>query len=386
MESSLSFSFQTSELAEKLKQTSDETLTGYWQINIAERPGSSNVNAFYIALLRGKIIFSGTEKLSLASFFKILQRYIPRLRSPQAKEILKSIQEQALNKFSLEMQKNKLLSQDEVIKALQSNIVSDLDIYLFKSSGKAFFIPEAELVVNAPIQGFEINALISEAAKRKAQWNQLEKYISSLDCKLVFKVDAAQSLPEDKKQQLEKMLAGGKTLEKLAHDLGKDALEVAKLFLAWIDKGVIQVIKTQNSAASANTKKEIFIVDDSPIVIQQFQHLVTKWGYQVNYSSDAESAVGKMANCNPTAIFLDINMPGLTGFDLIKLIRREPKLASTPVVLLTAEKTVANQWRAQWANCKFLAKPRTPEESQKFPSELKSLLEEMTSAPQAAPV
>jgi CheY-like chemotaxis protein len=386
MESSLSFSFQTSELAEKLKQTSDETLTGYWQINIAERPGSSNVNAFYIALLRGKIVFSGTEKLSLASFFKILQRYVPRLRSPQAKEILKSIQEQTLNKFSLEMQKNKLLSQDEVIKALQSNILSDLDLYLFKSSGKALFVPEAELVVSTPIQGFEINALISEAAKRKAQWNQLEKYLPSLDCKLVFKADAAQSLPEDKKLQLEKMLAGGKTLEKLAHDLGKDPLEVAKLFLAWIDKGVIQVIKSQTNVANVSTKKEIFIVDDSPIVIQQFQHLVTKWGYQVNYSSDAESAVGKMTNCNPTAIFLDINMPGLTGFDLIKLIRREPKLASTPVVLLTAEKTVANQWRAQWANCKFLAKPRTPEESQKFPSELKSLLEEMTSAPQTATV
>jgi CheY-like chemotaxis protein len=391
MESDLSFSFKTSELAEQLKQTYNESLTGYWQISIADRNDPSKFKAWYLAVLRGKVVFSGAEKLSWTSFIKTLQRYISRLRSAQSKQALQSIEEQvgansSLGKLSIEMQKSKLLSQDEVLKALQSGILCDLDSYLFNSSGKASFVAEAELVVNAPIQGFEIPTLIAEATKRKNQWQQLANHLPSLGCKLVYKAEAAQALPPEKQQQLEKMLAGGKTLERLALDLGKEPLEVAKIFISWIEKGVIQVIKSQANSANDNTKKEIFIVDDSPIVIQQFQHLVTKWGYQVNYSNDANSAVDKMVTCNPTAIFLDINMPGLTGFDLIKLIRRQPKLASTPVVLLTAEKTVANQWRAQWANCKFLAKPRTPEESQKFPSELRSLLEEMTTAPEAAPV
>jgi CheY-like chemotaxis protein len=386
MESSLNFSFQASELADKLKNASDETQTGYWQIQIADRKDASKFQNWYVAILRGRIIFSGAEKLSWASFVRILQRYMARLRNAQSKQALESIEKQitnpsapSLGKLVLEMQKLKLLTHDEVCNALKTKFLSDLDTYLFSSSGKAAFAPEAELIVSAPIQGFDLNVMLSEAAKRKALWSQIQKHLPSQNCTLTYKADAAQALPPEKQQQLQKMLGTGKTLEKLAVELGKDNLDAAKIFFPLIEKGAIVVIKPRTQATNANVKKEIFIVDDSPIVIQQFHHLVTKWGYQVNYSNDAESAVDKILTCNPMVIFLDINMPGLTGFDLIKLIRRQPKLANTSLVLLTAEKTVANQWRAQWANCKFLAKPRTPEESQKFPSELRELLEEIAS-------
>jgi hypothetical protein len=46
-------------------------------------------------------------------------------------------------------------------------------------------------------------------------------------------------------------------------------------------------------------------------------------------------------------------------------------------VLLTAEKSVSNQWRAQWANCKFLAKPRTPAEVPTFRTDLRQMLFEI---------
>jgi CheY-like chemotaxis protein len=70
-------------------------------------------------------------------------------------------------------------------------------------------------------------------------------------------------------------------------------------------------------------------------------------------------------------------MPGATGFDLIKLIRRQPKLAAIPLVLLTAEKTLSNQWRAQWANCKFLSKPQNTQEIPTFRGDLYGMLQEM---------
>jgi CheY-like chemotaxis protein len=122
---------------------------------------------------------------------------------------------------------------------------------------------------------------------------------------------------------------------------------------------------------------EIFIVDDSPLLVQQFRQLVEGWGYQVKYSNNALTAVQTMMESQPVAIFLDINMPGASGFDLIKQIRRQPQLASLPLVLLTAEKSVSNQWRAQWASCKFLAKPRTPAEVPTFRSDLRQMLFEI---------
>ncbi|MGL5881032.1 MAG: response regulator, partial [Xenococcaceae cyanobacterium] len=97
MESSLNFSFQASELADKLKNASDETQTGYWQIQIADRKDASKFQNWYVAILRGRIIFSGAEKLSWASFVKILQRYMARLRNAQSKQALSSIEQQITN-------------------------------------------------------------------------------------------------------------------------------------------------------------------------------------------------------------------------------------------------------------------------------------------------
>lgn len=70
-------------------------------------------------------------------------------------------------------------------------------------------------------------------------------------------------------------------------------------------------------------------------------------------------------------------MPGASGFDLIKQIRRQSQLSSLPLVLLTAEKSVSNKWRAQWANCKFLAKPSMQEEISVFQTELHTMLQKM---------
>jgi hypothetical protein len=53
-------------------------------------------------------------------------------------------------------------------------------------------------------------------------------------------------------------------------------------------------------------------------------------------------------------------------------------------VLLTAENSLSNQWRAKWGNCKFLAKPRSPEEIASFQEELRQLLQEVIPLPQSS--
>jgi CheY-like chemotaxis protein len=119
---------------------------------------------------------------------------------------------------------------------------------------------------------------------------------------------------------------------------------------------------------------EIFIVDDSPVLLSQLQDLLIRWGYRVSCTDQPLEAVQVMLERKPAAIFLDINMPGASGFELIKLIRRQPALTMIPIVLMTAEKSKANQWRAQWANCQFIAKPRTAEEIMSFQKEMRSFL------------
>lgn len=398
MQSTLGFSFRASELTEQLKQAFNETLTGYWQIQLdvgAIKPNEAGSEKWYLGVVQGRVVCSGGEKLSWAYFLETLKSYLSRLQSAEAKQALALLQQELflketprLSKVIVEMANIKLLSHDDVIKALRLKILSDLDAYLFDCAGQAQFIPEPELLINAPMRGFELSGLLTEAVSRQTQWRQLRTYVPSLDSTLILKPEAinASDLTAAQKQQLQNLVGQGKTLRAIAYSMSKDSLEVAKTFASLINKGLVEAIKPKADSANT-TQPEIFIVDDSAILVEQFRHLVVSWGYQVNYSHNALSAVQTMLECKPAAIFLDINMPGASGFDLIKQIRRQPQLTSIPLVLLTAEKTVSNQWRAQWASCKFLAKPRTSAEIPVFRTELRQMLEEMaptTNSDQAA--
>lgn len=125
------------------------------------------------------------------------------------------------------------------------------------------------------------------------------------------------------------------------------------------------------------TSPKIFVVDDSPVLLRQFRDLLTRWGYQVSLTDDAVNATQMMLDCNPEVVFLDINMPGLNGFELIRQIRRQPTLATIPLVLVTAENSVTNSFRAKWASCRFIAKPKSPKDTENFRDQLRSILREV---------
>lgn len=392
MQSTLNFSFRPSELTDQLKQSFNETLTGYWKIQLIKENKSTASKLWYLAVVQGRVICSGPDKLSWAYFIETLKYYVSRLRDSESKQALQLLQKELLvketpllSKLMVEMVNMKLISHDDVIKALRLKIISDLDVYLFDYSGEALFIPESDLLVNAPIRGFEMGGLLSAAAKRRLEWKQLRKYIPSPDSTLTIKSEAVESsnLSSAQKQHLHSLVEQGRQLDVIAQSMGKDPLDAAKIFVLMIQRGLVE-ISNSSDITNPNFQPEVFIVDDSPLLIQQFRHLVVRWGYQVNYSNNALTAVQTMLESQPSAIFLDINMPGASGFELIKQIRRQPKLATIPLVLLTAEKTVSNQWRAQWASCKFLAKPRTPEEISGFRTELRQMLLEMAPTAQDA--
>lgn len=132
-------------------------------------------------------------------------------------------------------------------------------------------------------------------------------------------------------------------------------------------------------------KSEVFVVDDSPLILRQFQTLVSSLGYQPVTCDDALAAVKTMLNHHPVAIFLDINMPGASGFELIKQIRRQPQLAQVPVVIMTAEQSQSNQKRAQWAKCTFLEKPLSAADISSFCSRLQDILRQIAPQPVSAP-
>ncbi len=393
--SSLSFSFKALELTGQLRHSFNESLTGYWQILLNDLAENGTTKTWYLAVVRGQVVFSDTQPLSWTSLVETLKRYVPRIRTPQAQLAIQSLQQQysapeqstQLAQMLSRMEEVNLLEHEDIVKALRLKVLSDFDAYLHRYSGKAEFQPAPDLANQTPIPGFgfDLNTLLLEAVKRRVEWDQVHTQFPSMDCVLTLKPDVIENpeLPDKQKQQLQNLIKQGRPLEAIAYDMGKDDLIVSKTFAQLVRKGWITVsggtkgIGANSSASKPKPQPEIFIVDDSTLLIKQFQNLVTRWGYQVKFSNDALTAVQSLLEADPLVIFLDINMPGATGFDLIKQIRRKNQLAAVPVVLLTAERSVSNQWRAQWASCKFLAKPRTPDEVPTFRTELQALLQEL---------
>jgi CheY-like chemotaxis protein len=124
------------------------------------------------------------------------------------------------------------------------------------------------------------------------------------------------------------------------------------------------------------SQPKVMIVDDSPLLLKQFGNLLTSWGYQLSLVNDPANATRQMLSEKPDIVFMDINMPNLNGFDLIKQIRRQPSLASIPLVLVTSENTITNNFRAKWANCRFLSKPLKADDMQGFREQVRTILQD----------
>ncbi|MBD3886781.1 response regulator [Phormidium tenue FACHB-886] len=404
MSLSNSFVFQAQELAQKLTQSSEERLTGYWLCEFLIPDRNPQVEPFYIGLLQGKVVFS-KQKISWEALLNLLQRYIPRLRSDIAKRSIREIQQQwqamlqevqSASVLGLldECYRLNLFSPQEMIEALRLKILADFDIYLFEYSGQAQFIPSFQLSEQVPIAGFDLQELLSEAKQRQIWWNRLQAQIPSMSCIPVLNQSAVQAsnLTVEQKQRLEALTSKGKTLEKIAAAFAQDSLEIAKIFAKLISQELITLTSSavpqtfpvavpQNHALPGVVPEtvvpRIFVVDDSPVLLRQFQNLVTQWGYVVKTSENPKVVVETMLQINPAIVFLDVNMPAISGFDLVKQIRRCPEFTSIPLIILTAEKTLTNNWRARWSGCRFLTKPSMSSEVPQFQMELRLLLDEM---------
>lgn len=107
----------------------------------------------------------------------------------------------------------------------------------------------------------------------------------------------------------------------------------------------------------ANAK--IVIVDDDPLLIEILVAYLEDAGYQnIVAVNDSREAHDTIVGHKPDCVLLDLNMPHVTGFDVLKGVRNTPELRHTPVVVLTSSTDAPNRLRAlEYGATDFLAKP-----------------------------
>lgn len=84
-------------------------------------------------------------------------------------------------------------------------------------------------------------------------------------------------------------------------------------------------------------KKLILAVDDNPAGVGALRQILIQKGYEVATAMSGEEALEFLAKRVPDLVLLDVAMPGLSGYDVCRKIREDPRTASVPVIFLTGK-------------------------------------------------
>lgn len=114
----------------------------------------------------------------------------------------------------------------------------------------------------------------------------------------------------------------------------------------------------QTTAAEAPL---VLLVDDSRDTRELYGFVLNQAGYQVIDADDGLSALEIARRTRPDAIVMDINLPEMSGVDVIKLLRAEPETARTPILAFTAYAESAAEALRTGADAQCL-KPCLPED------------------------
>jgi len=120
-------------------------------------------------------------------------------------------------------------------------------------------------------------------------------------------------------------------------------------------------INAVDTLAGSNLSKKILAVDDMPEILS-FVNSALKNYYKIVAVTSAKAALNYMKAQKPDLFLLDIDMPEMDGFELLRIIRSTTEYKKTPVVFLTGNSSRDHVTAAMLEGCNdFIVKPTTYE-------------------------
>ncbi len=107
----------------------------------------------------------------------------------------------------------------------------------------------------------------------------------------------------------------------------------------------------------------VLIIDDSKTVVVAIKKYLRSVGYETLEAFDAESGLDIIHTQTPDLIFLDIMLPGMSGFTALRMIRRDPEIRDIPVIMMSGNEQAMEQFYGSRIGADdFMKKPFTREE------------------------
>jgi DNA-binding response OmpR family regulator len=82
---------------------------------------------------------------------------------------------------------------------------------------------------------------------------------------------------------------------------------------------------------------KVLIVEDEPHIVESLSFLLSREGFSIASCGDGAAAMERMLADPPDVLVLDAMLPGLNGFEILRRLRADPKLADLAVLMLTAK-------------------------------------------------
>jgi len=102
----------------------------------------------------------------------------------------------------------------------------------------------------------------------------------------------------------------------------------------------------------------VLVIDDNPDNVVLIRILLECEGLEVRTAEHAVQALEMLATWRPRLILVDIQLPGMDGLELTRLLRRDPMFRDTTIVALTAYAMKKDEEEARQAGCDgYLTKP-----------------------------
>lgn len=102
----------------------------------------------------------------------------------------------------------------------------------------------------------------------------------------------------------------------------------------------------------------VLVIDDNPQNLKLTRLVLAQEGYEVRTAADGEEALGVLREFAPRVILMDLQMPGMDGFELTRRLKHDPATKDIVIIALTAYAMRGDEARARAAGCDgYLAKP-----------------------------
>jgi len=104
--------------------------------------------------------------------------------------------------------------------------------------------------------------------------------------------------------------------------------------------------------------KRVLIAEDEPHLVESLTFILSREGHEIATALDGEAALQSIWSEPPDLVILDVMLPKINGFEILKKVRADDRLKSLPVIVLTAKGQRQDRETADEIGADlFLAKP-----------------------------